>query len=233
MNVAIILASGQGKRMKVGKNKVFLEIQNKPLIYYSIKNFQELKEINSIVLVCKNKEKDFFSKIIKKYKLDKVEHLIEGGAERQDSACNAVFYLEKVLPEVQENMLLFHNGANPFVTKEEISKSIETVKRCKACVVAHPTKDTVKEVDEEGWVIKTLERKKLWNMQTPQTIEFELAKRAFGQAREESFIGTDDVSLVERLGELVEIVEGSEFNFKITTPIDLELAEIIMKKIGS
>jgi 2-C-methyl-D-erythritol 4-phosphate cytidylyltransferase len=77
--------------------------------------------------------------------------------------------------------------------------------------------------------VKTLERKKLWNMQTPQTIELELAKKAFGQAREEKFIGTDDVSLVERLGESVKIIEGSEFNFKITTPIDLELAKIILK----
>ncbi len=232
MNIAVILASGQGKRMKVGKNKVFLEIQNKPLIYYSIKNFQDLKEIDLIVLVCKKDEKAFFSKIIKKYKLNKVKHLIEGGAERQDSACNAVFYLEKVLPKNQEIFLLFHNGANPFATKEEISKSIKTAKKCKACVIAHLTKDTVKEVDSESRVIKTLERKKLWNMQTPQTIEFELARRAFGQARDEGFIGTDDVSLVERLGEPVKVIEGSEFNFKITTPIDLELGEIIMKKIS-
>jgi len=229
MNVGIVLASGQGKRMKAKKNKVLLELQGKPLIYYTIKSFEECNEVDLIALVCKPVEKDFFQGIIEKYKFNKIKYLIDGGQERQDSAYNAVFYLEKVLPKKEENILLFHNGANPFVTEEEINRSIQTAKKYGACVVAHSTKDTVKEVNEEGLVIKTLERKKLWNMQTPQTIEFELAKKAFGQAREDNFIGTDDVSLVERLGDPVKVIEGSEFNFKITTPIDLELAEIIFK----
>jgi len=233
MNIAIILASGQGKRMKAGKNKVLLEINNKPLIYYTIKPFQESNSIKSIVLVCKEKEKKFFKEIVKKYSLDKVVGLIEGGKERQDSAYNAVFYLDKKLlskKNKEKHFLLFHNGANPFVAKKEIRESIENAKKFGACVVAHPTKDTVKEVNEKGLVEKTLERKKLWNMQTPQTIEFNLAKKAFGEARKNNFTGTDDVSLVEKIGKKVKVIEGSEFNFKITTPLDLELAEIIYKK---
>jgi len=228
MNIAIVLASGQGKRMKAGKNKVFLELQGKPLVYYSLKIFQESEKIDLIVLVCKRNEKSFFQEIIKEYKFDKVQDLTEGGQARQDSACNAVFYLEKVLPKKEKSIVLFHNGANPFATDGEISESIQMAEKYGACVVAHPTKDTVKEVDGDGKVIKTLERKKLWNMQTPQAIEFELAKKAFGQAKRDNFIGTDDVSLVERLGEPVKVIEGSEFNFKVTTPVDLVLAEIIL-----
>jgi len=230
MNIAIILVSGQGKRMKANKNKLFLELQGNPLVYYSIKAFQESSDIDSIVLVCRKDEMVFFRKIIKKYKFNKVDKLIEGGQERQDSAYNAVFYLEKKLDKDKMHLLLFHNGANPFVSRGEIICSVRTAQKEGACVVAHPTKDTVKEVDDESWVIKTLNRKKLWNMQTPQTIEFELALQAFGQARKDGFVGTDDVSLVERLGRPVKVIRGSDFNFKITTPLDLELAEIILKK---
>lgn len=252
MNIAVILASGQGKRMGAGKNKVLLEINKKPLIYYTIKPFQESNLIDAILLVCQKKDRVFFKEIIKKYNLNKVTDLIQGGKERQDSGYNAVFYLDEKISKSldslpagrqvagayppreggndKENFLLFHNGANPFVSEDEIKNSIEIARKYKACAVAHPTKDTIKKVDENRMVLKTLDRKKLWNMQTPQTIELKLAKKAFGKARKDNFVGTDDVSLVENLGEKVKIIEASEFNFKITTPIDLELAEIIYNK---
>jgi 2-C-methyl-D-erythritol 4-phosphate cytidylyltransferase len=239
MNIAVILASGQGKRMKAGKNKVLLEINKKPLIYYTIKPFQESNLIDSILLVCQERDKIFFQKIIQEYGLSKVENLIQGGKERQDSGYNAVFYLDEKISKSldsrlcgndKENFLLFHNGANPFVSENEIKNSIKTARKFKACSVAHPTKDTIKKVSKNGMIIKTLDRKQLCNMQTPQTIELKLAKKAFGKAREDNFIGTDDVSLVENLGKKVKVIEASEFNFKITTPIDLELAEIIYNK---
>ncbi len=238
MNIAIILASGQGKRMKAGKNKVLLEINKKPLIYYTIKPFQKSNLVDSILLVCQEKDEIFFEKIVQKYGFNKVEDLIQGGKERQYSAYNAVFYLDKKILKLkkgsnkdEEHLLLFHNGANPFVSRKEIEKSIKTAEKFKSCVVAHPTKDTVKKVNEDGIVFETLDRKKLWNMQTPQTIELELAKKAFNKAKADNFIGTDDVSLVEKIGGRVKVIEASEFNFKITTPIDLELAEIIYKKL--
>lgn len=229
MNIAVVLASGQGKRMKAGKNKVLLEIDEKPLIYYCMKVFQDSDLIDSILLVCKEDENDFFRDVIKKYKLNKVNEVIKGGAERQDSAYNAICFLEKKLPKKikEKHFILFHNGANPFVTKDEVERSVQETMKTGACVVAHPTKDTVKEVCKNGLVIQTLDRKKLWNMQTPQTIEFELARKAFNNAKTSNFIGTDDVSLVERIGKKVKIIEGSEFNFKITTPVDLELAKLI------
>ena len=126
--------------------------------------------------------------------------------------------------------MLFHNGANPFVTQKEINQSVTEAGKHGACVVAHPTKDTVKEVDEKGLVMKTLERKKLWSMQTPQAIEFQLAHEAFSKADQDGFLGTDDVSLVERLGKEVKVINGSSYNFKITHPIDLELANLIIRK---
>jgi 2-C-methyl-D-erythritol 4-phosphate cytidylyltransferase len=209
------------------------------LIYYTIKPFQESNLIDSILIVCKKKDRIFFQEIIENYNLNKVKDLIEGGKERQDSGYNAVSYLDKKISKSldsrlrgndKENFLLFHNGANPFVSEDEIKISIKTAQKYKACAVAHPTKDTIKRVGEDGVIIETLDRKQLFNMQTPQVIEFELAKKAFGQARKNDFIGTDDVSLVEKLGKKVKVIEASEFNFKVTTSLDLELAEIIYNK---
>lgn len=217
--------------MGAGKNKVLLTIGKKPVIFYTIKAFENHPDISEIIIVTRKEEFSDFLKLVKKYKFKKVKDIIAGGRERQDSAYNALKYLEKGIVD-KKDIVIFHNGANPFVTQKEISESIKGVRKCGACVVAHPTKDTIKEVDGKGLVEKTLERKKLWSMQTPQTIRYELALKAFGKADEDKFLGTDDVSLVERLGNKVKVILGSPHNLKITTPLDLELAKIIIKKYG-
>jgi 2-C-methyl-D-erythritol 4-phosphate cytidylyltransferase len=155
-----------------------------------------------------------------------------GGKERQDSGCNAVKFLDQKLNsnKKEETILLFHNGANPFVSPQEIKTSIKEAKKIGASVVAHPTKDTIKKADKDNLIRETLDRSCLWNMQTPQTIKFPIAKKAFFDAKRDGFYGTDDVSLVERIGRKVKIIPASENNFKITTPIDLELAKIILRK---
>jgi len=229
MNVGIILASGIGKRMGLGKNKVFLRLKNKPLIYYALKSFEKCKDIDKILIVVRKEEVTIASQLAKKYKIRKLMAVIEGGTERQFSAFNAVMYLKNILKDKKNSVIAFHNGANPFVTPEEISETFLNAKKYGACAIAHPTKDTIKEADKNRMVQKTLDRSKLWNMQTPQTIKFPLALEAFTEASKENFLGTDDVSLVERLGKKVKLIEGSKYNFKITTPIDLELAKIIIK----
>lgn len=231
MNVGIILASGIGKRMGAGKNKVLLKISGKPLIFYTLKAFEKCKEVDKILVVIGRGEIKFAEKIVEKYQIRKIIGIIEGGKERQFSGLNAVVYLNKVLKDKVGAVAIFHNAANPFVTPEEIARSIASAKKYGAAAAAHPTKDTIKEVDGNGAVVKTLDRSKLWSMQTPQAIKFSLACEAFTRADKENFIGTDDVSLVERLGKKVKIIEGSQYNFKITTPLDFELAKIIIKKM--
>jgi len=228
-NIAIILASGIGKRMGAGKNKVLLSLGGRPLVLHTLKAFEKCKDISGILIVIRKEEIGLAENIVKKYKIKKVIGIIEGGKERQFSGLNAVLHLNGILRNKNKSVVLFHNGANPFVTSEEITNSIINAKKYGASVVAHPTKDTIKEANKNGMVVKTLDRSKLWNMQTPQTIKFPLAYEAFTKASRDNFIGTDDVSLVERLGKKVKIIEASENNFKITTPLDLELAEIIIK----
>jgi len=230
MNIAIILASGMGKRMGSKKNKTLLNLGGKPLVYYAIENFQKSTSIDKIILVVKEGEEKIFEEIVKRYHFHKVIAIILGGQERQDSAYNGVIFIKKNLANLKDTILLFHNGANPFVTKEEIREVIANAKHYGASVVAHKTKDTVRQVDKNGISLGVIDRSNLWNMQTPQAIRLSLAVEAFSKAKEDNFLGTDDVSLVERIGKKVKVITASANNFKVTTPIDLELAKIIINK---
>lgn len=230
MNIAIILASGVGKRMKAGENKTLLELDNKPLIYYAIKNFEKSKLISKIVLVVREGEEKYFNYIVKKYNFKKIIAVISGGEERQYSAHNGIKFIEDKFGKFKKMIVLFHNGANPFVSQNEIKNVVTDALKYGAAAVAHKTKDTIRRVNDANLSSGVIEREGLWNMQTPQAIEFSLAKRVFKKAQEDNFLGTDDVSLVERLGKKVKIIEASENNFKITTPLDLELARIVLRK---
>lgn len=230
MNIAIILASGVGKRMKAGKNKTLLELDNKPLIYYAIKNFEKSKLISKIVLVVREGEEKYFNDIVKKYNFKKIIAVISGGEERQYSAYNGIKFIEDKFGKFKKMIVLFHNGANPFVSQNEIKNVVTEALKYGAAAVAHKTKDTIRRVNDANLSSGVMEREGLWNMQTPQAIEFSLAKRAFKKSQEDNFLGTDDVSLVERLGKKVKIIEASENNFKITTPLDLELARIVLRR---
>lgn len=231
MNIAIVLASGLGKRMRAGKNKTLLNLGKNPLIYYALDKFEKTKIINKVVIVVREGEENIFKEIIKKYNFKKVVAVIAGGEERQDSAWEGLKFIKEKFGKFKKMIVVFHNGANPFVTREEIEKVVLNASRFGASVVAHKTKDTIRQVDKNMFSLGVVDRINLWNMQTPQAIGFGLALRAFLEAKEGGFYGTDDVSLVEKLGKRVKIIEASENNFKITTPLDLKLAEIIVKNL--
>jgi 2-C-methyl-D-erythritol 4-phosphate cytidylyltransferase len=231
MNIAIILASGLGKRMGAGKNKTLLKLGGRPIIFYALNVFDKSGQINEIILTVGAGEEKVFKKIIEKYNFKKRIRVIVGGKERQDSGYNAINFIDSEKGKKKNNLIvLFHNGANPFVKREEIKSVIEATKKYGAAVVAHRTKDTIRQVDGRGISMGVIDRSGLWNMQTPQAIKFSLAKKAFQKAREDNFLGTDDVSLVERLGKKAKVIEASEYNFKITTPLDMELAKMVFKK---
>ena len=229
MNIAIILASGMGKRMGEQKNKVFLELGGKPLIFYTINSMVQSDDVDEIIIVAREDEVEDMKNIVNWFELEKVSHIISGGKERQHSGHNGV----KCICEHYEHediVVLFHNGANPFVSTEEIARVVSAAREHGAAVVAHRSKDTVRKVSDRGFSEGVIDRDELWNMQTPQAIKLEIARTAFDQAVENDFLGTDDVALVEEIGGDVVIVEASDNNFKVTTPIDLTLAEMILRK---
>lgn len=229
MNIAIILAAGKSKRMR-GINKIFYKIGGKPLIFYTILAFEKHRGIKKIIIVTKKSNfKEFFS-LIKKYKFRKIITITEGGKERQDSAFNGLRAAGDSGAKPRD-LILFHNGANPFIFQKEISKVIKAADKYKAALVGQPAKDTIKGVDKNGFIEKTIPRNKIYLAQTPQVIEFSLAKKAFEKAKNDNFQGTDDVSLVERLGKKVKIVPCSCENIKVTTKSDLKIAKIFRGKI--
>lgn len=223
MTIAIILAAGDGERMR-RINKIFYRIKGKPLIFYTIEAFEKHSQVDGIILLAKaSNSKKFFS-LIKKYGFKKIKLVAKGGKKRQDSAFNGLKAAEK-LGAKSGDLILFHNGANPLVSQNEITDVIRAAKKYKVALVAQSTKDTIKERDKNGFVVRTIGREKILLAQTPQVIEYTLAKRAFEKAFAEKFYGTDDVSLVEKLGVKPKIVPASSKNIKVTYPEDLKFVE--------
>jgi len=224
MNIAIILAAGRSKRTK-GVNKLLFRVRGKPLIFYTIRAFEKHRQIDKIILVAKKNEN--FSGLVKKYKFKRVAGVIAGGKERQDSAW-AGLKMAKKIGGKSKDLLLFHNAANPLVDKRDITAAIKAAKKHGAAVVGQMAKDTVKKTSERGFVAKTLDRKKIFLAQTPQVIEYGLAQKSFARAQKQGYKGTDDASLVERLGKPIKIVISSSKNVKITTREDLKTLSTLL-----
>lgn len=230
MNIAIIVAGGKGKRMHKRINKLFLLLNKEPIIYHTLKTFQECKNIDKIIVVIRPEDRNKFQSIIRSNKFNKVVKVIDGGLERQDSVYNGIKAIDKA---GNDDIVLIHNAVNPFVDEATINNCINATKKCGAAVVGFPAKDTIKVV-EDGFVRQTIDRKLIWQIQTPQAMKYFLAKKAFERAHSDKFYGTDDVSLVERIGGSVKIVYCPRENIKITDPYDLAYANkmISASKIG-
>lgn len=223
---AIVLAAGQGKRMGTKVQKQYLELEGKPVLYYSLRTFEDCKLIDEIVLVVGANQKEYCEKeIVSKFCFRKVKAIVEGGAERYHSVSNG-------LQEVNDGYVLIHDGARPFVNEEILQRVYDEVVKYKACVVGMPVKDTIKIADENGFADITPDRSLLWQVQTPQAFESSLIKEAYKKLMESDTINvTDDAMVVEQmLGEKVKLVRGSYENIKITTPDDLKIAENFLKK---
>jgi 2-C-methyl-D-erythritol 4-phosphate cytidylyltransferase len=228
MNIAIILTGGNSTRTKP-INKIFYPIKKKPLIYYTLLAFEKNPEIQKIILVAKKSDFKIFLSLIKKLNFRKIEKITEGGKERQDSCFNGLKAAGKLGPK-KNDLILFHNGSNPLVSQEEIKKVIEAAREYGAALVAHKAKDTIKKVNEDGFVLQTIPRERIYLAQTPQAIKYGLAKKAFEKAYQDKFYGTDDISLVERIGKPIKIVPAASQNIKVTYPEDFEFVEAYIRK---
>lgn len=225
---AIVLAGGRGKRMKSERPKQYLEIHGRPILFYSLKAFQE-SCVDTIVLVCGKGEVSYCKEqIVGRYGLDKVKFVVEGGAERYNSVFNGLQYVK------DSDCVLIHDGARPFVTSEIIRDNINEVKHKKACVTAVPSKDTVKMSDESGRVAATLPRQNVWIIQTPQTFDTALIYKAYQEIMKQKDIAvTDDAMVLEAaLSVPVYFVMGDYRNIKITTPEDLKVAQLFAEEMG-
>lgn len=232
---AIVLAAGQGKRMGSKTQKQFLEIQGKPIVYYSLAVFQNSPLIDQILLVTGQDQIDFCqNEIVKKYGFSKVTAVTAGGAERYASVWKGLQRIKAEGTEAdQRGMVFIHDGVRPFISEEILERAACAVEAYQACVIGMPSKDTIKIADENGFVADTPARKLVWTIQTPQVFDFELAYRAYAALEESGRTDvTDDAMIVEAFTDVkVRLVEGSYENIKITTPEDLEIAEAFLKRL--
>ncbi|PAE23003.1 MULTISPECIES: 2-C-methyl-D-erythritol 4-phosphate cytidylyltransferase [Bacillaceae] len=220
---AILPAAGQGKRMGAGKNKLLLEIGNVPVFIHTLRVFESDPECTGILLAINPQDEEEMCNLLKKHQIKKVAAMVEGGKERQHSVYNATKAASG------EEVVLVHDAARPFITRDLLQPLVKAAWEKGAAVLAVPLKDTIKKADGH-LITETLERSYLWAVQTPQAFRVSSLLEAHRKADEDGFLGTDDASLVERLGNEVVIVEGSYDNIKLTTPEDIYFAEAIIKK---
>ncbi len=223
---ALIPAAGMGKRMGKSVAKQFLTLGDMPMLAHTLLMFQRASEVDEIIPILSKEDMEICLKeIIERYHVTKVKTLVVGGKERQDSVQNGLQKLEK-----DASIVLIHDGVRPFVTNEMIEEIVDYARKGECVTVGVPLKDTVKEVNEKGFVVHTLERSRLWAIQTPQAFPVKILRRAYEDSYKRNIYGTDDATLVERAGGMVRVIMGSYDNIKITTPEDLLLAEEILKR---
>lgn len=213
-----------GRRMGGSMNKQYLLLDGKPILAHTLELFQQADCIDEICVVVPADEIEYCrTNVVEKYALKKVRQIVAGGAERQQSVLNGL----RALACQDEDVVLIHDGVRPFAPLAAVQRSIEAALAFDGALVAVPVKDTVKVV-EDGFVAATPPRETLWLAQTPQTFRYQVIRAAHERAAAEGFSGTDDTSLLERIGMNVHIVRGDYRNIKITTPEDLILAEAFL-----
>ena len=211
---AIVLAAGTGSRMGSEIKKQFIEVNGKPLIYYSLKAISSTGMVDNIILVTASEDLVTMQDIVKNFNLNKVSKIISGGKTRQDSVYNGLMEISK-----DYDYVLVHDGARPLVNKNDIENVIKDAFLHKAATLGVKVKDTIKVVDKDCIAEKTLDRNELVAIQTPQVIERDIFIKGYENINGKTF--TDDTSIVENIGIKVKITLGDYSNVKITTKDDL------------
>ena len=223
----VIPAGGRGLRLGRRIPKQFLLLLGKPVLQWTVAIFDSLPIVDEIVVVAPAAHIARVKRIISRAGFRKVSAVVPGGAERQDSVRNGLNSFTR-----HPDVVLVHDAVRPLVTPEVVRAVVRAAARYRAAVVGVPVKDTVKVEGRKGFYARTLQRDRLWVVQTPQGFDYGLLLRAHKLAQGVRFVGTDESSLVERLGVPARIVPGDERNFKITTKGDLERAKLLMRFVA-
>jgi 2-C-methyl-D-erythritol 4-phosphate cytidylyltransferase len=221
----LIPAAGMGRRMGSDRNKLLLKLLNRPLLAWTLLAAEASQSIDWIGIMGQPDDFPDFKIILDELSLTKPVHLIQGGETRQESVYNGL----QALPENAARVLI-HDGARCLATAELFDRCSAALESCRGLIAAIPVKDTIKIVDRAGIIKDTPDRSNLWAAQTPQGFEVDLLKRCHSQGRELGWKVTDDAALFEKCQLPVKIVEGEETNLKVTTPVDLAIAEFILRQ---
>jgi len=228
MNVAIIAAAGQGMRMAGKRPKQFLELAGTPILFHTLKTFEQCDAIQEIIVVLPAQESAAFLSLANKHRFRKLAKVVPGGATRAQSVLHGL----QAVREATAEIVAVHDGVRPFVTPDEIARTVEAAKLEGAAILVSSPVDTMKEV-RDGVVVRTLQRADLRHALTPQCFRYKLLRRAYEETDVSDPELTDESALVERLGVRIAIVEGSSRNIKITREEDMIIAEAILKSVSS
>ncbi len=221
MVTGIVLAAGRSTRMGGGLNKQFLELLGKPILWYSLHAFQTCPAVDEIIIVRRPEYAGQAEELAREF--PKVTGFADGGVERQHSVSHG-------LERARGDIVAVHDGARPLVTPALIEATIHSARDHGTGIAATKIVDTIKEADENRVILRTVDRTKLWAVQTPQTVRTELLRQAYRQVLEQGIIVTDEAAAVERLGQPVHLVETPFLNLKVTMPHDLAMAEALLRQ---
>jgi len=224
MVTAIIVAAGKSERMGAGTDKCFLNLGSKPVLAWSLLAFERCADVDQIVLVVRKDQLTAAKAVVRMFGVSKVRKIVPGGARRQDSVLNGIKEVDS-----DTRIVVVHDGARPCVTGAMISETVKAARRGGAAVVGRRIWDTVKTVEKGTQISGTVDRAKLWAVQTPQAFSVSVLRKAYEGVVAGKKDVTDDASAVELLGEPVKICETNAFNIKITTVEDLQLAAAALK----
>lgn len=227
MNWLIIVAGGSGSRMGSNLNKIFLKIQNKPILYWTLSAFQNSPTIDKIVISAKESDFPQIKKIIKKYHFDKCVGFSQGGELRQNTVFNALNFIKD--QSKPNDIVGVHNAANPFVSADEIKSVYASAKKYNAALLAQSASSTIKIVDQNNFVSQSPNRELCFYAQTPQVARFDILYSSYQKVFEKKLVTTDDAQVLELNGFKPKIIICSPNNFKITYPQDLILAKYLLK----
>ena len=219
----VIPAAGKGIRMRGEAHKQLLHLAGTPIALHTLRRFEQSEIVDTIVVAAGSDILNTINDLVRNDRLSKVASVVAGGAERQDSVWNGL----QELRSHHVDLIVIHDVVRPFFTEEMLNRVVEAAMVSGGAILAVRPKETVK-IHEKA--ISTLPRGKLWLAQTPQVFDSGLLTKAFEKAISDNFYGTDDASLVERIGGKITVVEGNYDNIKITTPEDMELAHLIAKR---
>jgi 2-C-methyl-D-erythritol 4-phosphate cytidylyltransferase len=221
---AIIVAAGKGTRMGANVDKLWLEIAGRPVVAHTWKKFNDAPVVDEIILVVRDGMQPHFTELAEKFQFQKPFRLVAGGAERQDSVWNGLAAISN-----KTEIVAIQDAARPCTTAQLIADTIQAARETGAAVAAQPVTDTIKETADGKLISRTVDRSKLWSVQTPQTFRLEVIRKAIATAREKGLQLTDDTAACELIGQPVRLVQSATPNPKVTVPADLPFVESLLR----